>query len=380
MIVGVPREIKIGERRVALTPAGAAALRARDVPVLVERGAGLGAGFTDDEYAAAGAALADRATVFRESKLIVKVKEPVADEPDLLHTGQTLFCYLHLAAAPELAHRLVGHGLVAIAYETVELPDGSLPLLAPMSAVAGRLAVQVGAALLQSDHAGRGVLLGGVPGVPPATVVVLGAGTVGRHAAQMAVGLGARVVALNRGVAALDELDRRYAGRVETLVANPETIARAVRQADLLIGAVLVPGARAPALVSRGMVGTMPPGSVIVDVAVDQGGCVETIRPTTHEAPTYEQDGVIHYGVTNMPALVPRTATLALTNATLPYVLALAIQGVCGALRADPTLARGLTIWDHCVPYGPTAEALGLPHANLATVLAGAPPFAMIHQ
>jgi alanine dehydrogenase len=380
MLVGVPREIKTGERRVALTPAGAAALHAREVHVLVERAAGLGSGFADAEYAAAGAIVADRATVFHDSMLLVKVKEPVEDEPELLHAGQTLFCYLHLAAVPELARRLIGHGLIAIAYETVELPDGSLPLLAPMSAVAGRLAVQVGATLLQSDHGGRGVLLGGVPGVPPATVVVLGAGTVGGHAVQMAVGLGARVLVLNRGVAALADLDHRYSGRLETVVANPTAIAGAVREADLLIGAVLEPGARAPKLVSRAMVETMPAGSVIVDVAVDQGGCVETIRPTTHAEPTYVEAGVIHYAVPNMPALAPRTATLALTNATLPYVLALATQGVPVALSTDPALARGLTIWDQCVPYAPTAEALSLPHADVATVLAGAPPFAALHQ
>jgi alanine dehydrogenase len=221
------------------------------------------------------------------------------------------------------------------------------------------------------------VLLGGVPGVPPATVVVLGAGTVGRHAIQMAVGLGARVRVLNRGVAALAALDAEYAGRVETQVADPDALAQAVREADLLVGAVLLPGARAPALVSRAMVHTMPAGSAIVDVAVDQGGCVETIRPTTHAAPTYVEEGVIHYGVTNMPALVPRTATLALTNATLPYVLALATEGAVAALHADPALARGLTIWDHAVPYAPTAQALGLPTTDAAAVLAGAAPLAL---
>ncbi|HWP29427.1 MAG TPA: alanine dehydrogenase [Chloroflexota bacterium] len=374
MRVGVPREIKVGERRVGLTPDGVAALRARGIEVLVEHGAGLGSGFTDEAYAAAGARLVERATVFGESELLVKVKEPVSDEPELLQPGQTLFCYLHLAGLPDLARRLLGRGLLAIAYEQVQRPDGSLPLLAPMSAIAGRLAVQVGATLLQSDHGGRGVLLGGVAGVPPATVVVLGAGTVGSHAVRTAVGLGARVIVVNRSTPRLEALDQLYAGRVETLVPAGERLAHVVQSADLLIGAVLVPGARAPVLVSRAMVEAMQPGSVIVDVAVDQGGCVATTRPTTHEAPTYVEAGVIHYAVPNMPALVPRTATLALTNSTLPYVLALATAGVPAALRADPALARGVVIWDDQVPSAPVAEALGLPAADLATLLAGPAP------
>ncbi|HWP28134.1 MAG TPA: alanine dehydrogenase [Chloroflexota bacterium] len=373
MLVGVPREIKTGERRVAVTPAGVATLRAHNVRVLVERGAGVGSGFGDEAYAAAGATLADRATVFGEADLIVKVKEPVGDEPELLRAGQTLFCYLHLAALPELAGRLLRRGLIAIAYETVELPDGSLPLLAPMSAIAGRLAVQVGATLLQADQGGRGVLLGGVPGVAPSTVAVLGTGTVGRHAIQMAVGLGARILALNHRLPSLATLDAAYAGRVETIITNTETVATAVRQADLVVGAVLVRGARPPTLVTREMVRSMAPGAVIVDVAVDQGGCVETIHPTTHEAPTYVAEGVVHYGVTNMPALVPRTATLALTNATLPYVIALATQGTLAALRADPGLARGLTIWEDHITYAPTAAALGLPAADPAALLGLAP-------
>src|SRR5581483_11498138 len=270
-VVGVPKEIKVGERRVALTPDGARTLRSRGARVFVERGAGEGSGFPDDEYAAAGAHLLDRATVFGASDLVVKVKEPVDDEPDLLHAGQTLFCYLHLAAAPALARRLLDRGLIAVAYETVQAPDGSLPLLMPMSQITGRLAVQLGAALLQSDHGGRGVLLGGVPGVPPGTVVVLGAGTVGSNAVQVAVGLGARVIAVDRSPAALAALDRAYHGRTETLVGTADAIAQAVGEADLVIGAVLVPGARAPVIVSRAMVQSMAAGSVIVDVAVDQG-------------------------------------------------------------------------------------------------------------
>lgn len=376
-VVGVPREIKVGERRVALTPDGARALQADGAEVLVERGAGEGSGFTDDAYAAVGATLADRATVFGESDLVVKVKEPVEDEPELLHAGQTLFCYLHLAAAPDLARRLLGRGLLAVAYETVQAPDGSLPLLTPMSQITGRLAVQVGAGLLQSDCGGRGVLLGGVPGVPPGTVVVLGAGTVGSNAIQIAVGLGARVIAIDRSPTALAALDRMYQGRVETLVSSPDAVARAVAGADLVVGAVLVPGARAPIVVTRPMVEAMAPGSVIVDVAVDQGGCVATTRPTTHHAPTYVKAGVIHYAVTNMPALVPRTATLALTNVTLPHVQALATQGTLPALRGDAALARGLTIWDNHLVSAPTAAALGLPAAEGSTLLRGHAPLAM---
>jgi alanine dehydrogenase len=376
-VVGIPREIKIGERRVALTPDGARALGASGARVLVERGAGVGSGFADDAYAAAGATLVDRAAVFGDSDLVVKVKEPLDDEPERLHAGQTLFCYLHLAAAPELARRLLARGLVAIAYETVQATDGSLPLLAPMSAITGRLAVQVGAGLLQSDHGGRGVLLGGVPGVPPGSVVVLGAGTVGTNAVQIAVGLGARVLVVDRNPAALARLDAVYQGRVETLVGAAEAIGRAVRGADLVVGAVLVPGARAPVLVSRAMVEAMAPGSAIVDVAVDQGGCVATTRPTTHAQPTYVEAGVVHYAVPNMPALVPRTATLALTNVTLPYVQALAAEGAPAALRADPALARGLTIWDHRLTCAATAAALGLPAAEPAAILAGPPSLAL---
>jgi len=360
-VVGVPKEIKVGERRVALTPDGARALHSRGASVFIERGAGEGSGFADDEYAAADARLVDRATVFGASDLVVKVKEPVSDEPDLLHPGQTLFCYLHLAAAPSLTRRLLDRGLIAVAYETVQAPDGSLPLLMPMSQITGRLAVQVGAALLQSDHGGRGILLGGVPGGRPGTIVVLGAGTVGSNAIQVAVGLGARVIAVDRSAAALTALDRTYHGRIETLVGNADTITEIVAQADLVIGAVLVPGARAPVVVTRSMVQSMAAGSVIVDVAVDQGGCVATTRPTTHEAPTYVEAGVLHYAVTNMPALAPRTATRALTNATLPFVEALASLGSPTALQADPTLAHGLTIWDDQVVCAPTAAALGLP-------------------
>ncbi|MBX5491437.1 MAG: alanine dehydrogenase [Chloroflexi bacterium] len=369
MRVGVPRETKTGEQRVALTPGGAATLRAHGVPVLVEYGAGEGSGFSDEAYAAAGARLVDRATLFAESELVVKVKEPVGDEPELLHAGQVLFAYLHLAAAPELARRLLARGIVAIAYELVRLPDGTMPLLVPMSMIAGRLAVQVGSSLLQRDHGGRGVLLGGMPGVLPGTVVVLGAGTVGSQAVQVAVGLGARVVAVDRHPRPLMALDQRYGGRVETLISEAAALERLLPGADLVVGAVLAPGGRAPVVVSRAMVRTMPPGSVIVDVAVDQGGCIETTRPTSHAAPTYVDEGVIHYAVPNMPALVPRTATLALTNATLPYVLALATQGLMPALQADPALARGVTIWRDRLTCAPTAAAVGLPATDIDMVL-----------
>jgi len=371
VIVGVPREVKIGERRVALTPEGAASLRSSGARVLVERGAGRGSGFADEDYAAVGAAVVERSAVFGESDLVVKVKEPIGEEPELLRPGQTLFCYLHLAAEPRLARRLLNRGVIAIAYETVQLSDGSLPLLAPMSAITGRLAVQVGASLLQSDHGGRGVLLGGVMGVPPGTVVVLGAGTVGTHAVRVAVGLGARVVAIDRRASALEAIDRAFGGAVETRVSTPEVVAGAVAEADLVVGAVLVPGARAPMVVSREMVQSMVAGSAIVDVAVDQGGCVATTRPTSHETPTYVEEGVTHYAVPNIPALVPRTATLALTRTTLPYVQAIASLGTCDAVLSDPALAHGLTIWDDRVVCAPTAAALGLPATDPDLILSG---------
>jgi alanine dehydrogenase len=371
--VGIPREIKTGETRVALTPAGARALTEAGAKVLVEHQAGEASGFPDADYAAAGARLVERARLYGDSELIVKVKEPVDDEPDLLHAGQTLFCYLHLAALPDLARRLLGRGLVAIAYETVQLPDGSLPLLAPMSAITGRLAVQVGAALLQSDNGGRGVLLGGVPGVLPGKVVVLGAGNVGSNAVRVAAGLGARVVAVDRGPRALAALEQAHGGRIETLVPQGDGVAAVARDADLVIGAVLVPGARAPVLLSREAVAAMPRGSVIVDVAIDQGGCVATTRPTSHADPTYVEEGVIHYGVPNVPALVPRTSTLALTNVTLPSLLALATLGVHAALQADPALAAGLTLWGERVCNARTADALGLPATTPAAALASAP-------
>jgi alanine dehydrogenase len=359
MVVGVPREIKTGEQRVALTPAGARALADAGQRVLVEPGAGRGSGIANAEYAAAGAALVPVDRVWAEAELILKVKEPTPPEYGRLRAGQALFTYLHLAAAPELARALVESGTIAIAYETVQREDGSLPLLVPMSEVAGRLAVQEGAYYLGAAHGGRGILLAGVPGVPRGNVVVLGAGTAGLNAAKTAVGLGADVSVLDVNLDRLRHLDDLFRGQVVTLASNSFNIAQVTRRADLLIGAVLVAGARAPVLVDKDMVERMKHGSVIVDIAVDQGGCVATIRPTTLLEPIYEVSGVVHYGVANMPALVPRTSTFALTNATLPYVVALAGRGVSAAVQADPALARGVNIWKGRVVHPAVAEALG---------------------
>jgi alanine dehydrogenase len=359
MIVGVPREIKTGEQRVALTPAGARALADAGQRVLVEPGAGRGSGIANAEYAAAGAALVPVDRVWAEAELILKVKEPTPPEYGRLRAGQALFTYLHLAAAPELARALVESRTIAIAYETVQREDGSLPLLVPMSEVAGRLAVQEGAYYLGAAHGGRGILLAGVPGVPRGNVVVLGAGTAGLNAAKTAVGLGADVSVLDVNLDRLRHLDDLFRGQVVTLASNRFNIAQVTRRADLLIGAVLVTGARAPVLVDKDMVERMKHGSVIMDIAVDQGGCVATIRPTTLLEPIYEVSGVVHYGVANMPALVPRTSTFALTNATLPYVVALAGRGVSAAVQADPALARGVNIWKGRVVHPAVAEALG---------------------
>ncbi|HXH85099.1 MAG TPA: alanine dehydrogenase [Candidatus Tectomicrobia bacterium] len=358
MIVGVPREIKPGEQRVALTPAGARALREAGHTVVVESGAGAGSSIRDEDYAAVGAALVPVDEVWTRADLVVKVKEPVPEEYPRLRAGQILFTYLHLAPAPALARALQRADVVAIAYETVQRADGSLPLLAPMSEVAGRLAVQEGAFYLTRARGGRGILLAGVPGVPPGNVVVLGAGTVGVNAARIALGLGADVSILDVNLDRLRAVDDLFHGRVITLMSNTFNIEQVVRRADLLIGAVLVAGARAPVLVSREMMGTMKEGAVIVDVAVDQGGSVETIRPTTLLDPTYVVAGVVHYGVANMPALVPRTSTFALTNATLPYVLELAGRGAAAAVRGNAALARGVNIWRGRTVHPAVAQAL----------------------
>lgn len=359
MVVGVPREIKPGEQRVALTPAGAQALVERGHRVLVECQAGAGSGFRDDEYAKVGAVPASVGEVWAEADLVLKVKEPLGEEHGRLRAGQVLFTYLHLAPAPELTGVLRRAGVIALAYETVQRADGSLPLLTPMSEVAGRLAVQEGAFYLGRAHGGRGILLSGVPGVPRGNVVILGAGTVGVNAAKAAVGLGADVAILDVNVDRLRWADDLFRGQVVTLYSSSYNVAEVVRRADLLIGAVLVPGARAPRLVTEAMVATMKEGAVIVDVAVDQGGCVETIHPTTLLEPVYRVSGVVHYGVANMPALVPRTSTFALTNATLPYVLALADLGVVRAVREDPVLARGVNVWRGAVVHPGVAASLG---------------------
>ncbi|MBI4247653.1 MAG: alanine dehydrogenase, partial [Candidatus Rokubacteria bacterium] len=327
MIVGVPKEIKPGEQRVALTPAGARALAEHGHRVLVEREAGLGSGIRDDEYVKVGASLASAEQVWAGADLVLKVKEPLAEEYGRLRAGQVLFTYLHLAPAPELTRALRRAEVIALAYETVQRADGSLPLLTPMSEVAGRLAVQEGAYHLGRVQDGRGILLSGVPGVPPGNVVILGAGTVGLNAAKTAVGLGADVAILDVNLDRLRYVDDLFGSRIVTLYSSSFNIAEAVRRADLLIGAVLVAGARAPVLVTEEMVATMKEGAVIVDVAVDQGGSVATIHPTTLLEPTYRVSGVVHYGVANIPALVPRTSTFALTNATLPYALELADKG-----------------------------------------------------
>ena len=358
MRIGIPREIKPQENRVALTPAGAHALCGAGHEVLVERSAGAGCGFADEAYAAEGAQLAaDAGEVFDRADMILKVKEPIAAEFPLLKAGRILFTYLHLAADPAQTQALLESGISAIAYETVQLADGALPLLAPMSEVAGRMSIQVGAYALENHNGGRGVLIGGIPGVRPAKVVILGGGSVGANAAQMAVGLGGDVVLLDINPARLAQLDLAFQGRLKTLISNPYAIREELRDADLVVGAVLVTGARAPHLISREHLKTMRPGSVIVDVAIDQGGCAESSRPTTHDDPTYLEEGVVHYCVTNMPGAVARTSTLGLTNATLPYVLRLAEHGL-EALGHDPALAAGLNIHEGRIRHAAVAQAM----------------------
>ncbi|MCL4424275.1 MAG: alanine dehydrogenase [Firmicutes bacterium] len=373
MIVGVPREIKNNENRVAITPAGVQAMTRDGHQVVVEKNAGLGSGFSDDDYRQAGAEiLQDARAVFRTADMIMKVKEPLPSEYDLFSEGQVLFTYLHLAPERELTRKLMEKMIVAIAYETVQLDDGSLPLLTPMSEVAGRMAVQIGAQYLEKVYGGRGVLLGGVPGVPPANVVIVGGGIVGMNAAKMAVGMGAQVTILDISADKLRYLDDVFQGRLVTLMSNSYNIAQAVRRADLLVGAVLIPGARAPKLVTEEMIKTMKPGSVVVDVAIDQGGSIETVdRVTTHADPTYVKHGVIHYSVANMPGAVPRTSTLALTNVTLPYALQLANKGYERALRENRALARGVNVFNGFVTYKAVAEAHSLPYRPLEEFLNG---------
>jgi alanine dehydrogenase len=360
MRIGVPKEIKVHEYRVGLVPAAVRELTTGGHEVLVQSGAGAGVGCSDDDYRGAGAKVAaDADAVFKDSQLIVKVKEPQLAECGKLRPGQVLFTYLHLAADRAQAQALVKSLCVAIAYETVTCPDGSLPLLTPMSEVAGRMAVQVGAQYLLQANGGRGILLGGVPGVAPAKVVVIGAGVAGTNAIEMAHGLRANVIAIDRSIRRLRELDVQFHGAVRTLYSTAEAIETFVADADLVVGAVLLPGAAAPKLVSGAMIRRMRPGSVVVDVAIDQGGCFETSRPTTHAAPTYVVDGVIHYCVTNMPGAVPRTSAFALNNATLPYVRALADKGWERATSEDRGLAAGLNIVNGRVVHPAVAKELG---------------------
>ena len=360
MRIGVPTEVKNEERRVGLTPESTAELARRGHEICVQRGAGVGAGYSDEEYVTHGAAVADTAEeVFEAAELIVKVKEPQAAERARLRPGHTLFAFLHLAPDPAQADDLLASGATAIAYESVTGPGGSLPLLAPMSQVAGRMSVQAGARCLEAAAGGRGVLLGGVPGVPAAEVAVVGGGTVGRNAVEMAVGLGASVTVLDRDPAVLESLAARFGSALRTLYSGPTALDAAVLGADLVIGAVLVPGDRTPRLVTAEMVKGMRPGSVIVDVAIDQGGCAETSRPTTHAEPTYTVDEVVHYCVANMPGAVPRTSTQALNNATLPHVVRLADLGVEEACEADPGLRAGLTVKAGRITEPTVARALG---------------------
>jgi alanine dehydrogenase len=371
MKIGVPKEIKTNENRIALVPAGAEALVAAGHSVFIERSAGEGSGFSDELYTRVGAAIApDADTVWREAEMILKVKEPIAPEWPRIRKGQVLFTYFHFAADEALTRAHLKSGAVCIAYETVELPTRELPLLTPMSEVAGRMAVQEGAKYLEKLYGGRGVLLGGVPGVAPAKVVVLGGGIVGINAAKMAAGLGATVVVLDISLERLRYLSDVMPANVVLIHSNRHNILEQLASADLVVGAVLVTGANAPRLVRREDLRLMRPGSVIVDVAIDQGGCVETIHATTHENPTYVVDGVIHYGVANMPGGVPRTSTLALTNATFPYALQLANKGWKQALASQPALLKGLNIVDGQVTYPGVAEAFGIAYEDPAKFVA----------
>jgi alanine dehydrogenase len=373
VVVGVPREIKDNEYRVAVTPAGVRELEVAGHQVLVETGAGDGSSIPDKAYVKYGAEIVDSAAEVWSADLILKVKEPVPDEYDLLREDQVLFTYLHLAAGRELTEVLAQRKVAAVAYETVQLPDGRLPLLAPMSEVAGRMAPQVGAHYLERENGGRGVLLGGVSGVHPARVVVLGAGMAGSNSAWIAAGMEAEVVIIDKDVDKLRLVDQIHKGRILTVTSNRAAIEYHVERADLLIGAVLLPGARAPVLVTEEMVASMRLGSVVVDISVDQGGCVETIEMTTHSVPTYVRHDVVHYGVGNMPGAVPRTSTYALTNVTLPYAVAIAERGLEDAVREDPVLARGVNVYGGAVTNAAVAEAHEMDPVPLSSAIPGAP-------
>ena len=370
MLIGVPKEIKTNENRVALVPAGAESLTGAGHTVYVEQGAGLGSGFPDESYTAAGATILPSADeVWERADMIMKVKEPIAVEWPRMRRDQLIYTYFHFAAAEELTRAVIESGAVALAYETVELATHELPLLTPMSEVAGRMAVQEGAKYLEKHFGGSGILLGGVPGVAPGEVVIIGGGVVGINAAKMAAGLGAHVTILDISLDRLRYLDDVLPANVDTAYSNRFNILDAIRRADLVVGAVLLPGAKAPHLIKRADLKLMKPGSVIVDVAVDQGGCVETIKPTTHEQPTYFVDGILHYAVANMPGGVPRTSTLALTNATLPYAIRLAREGWKAACRKDPALKLGLNVVGGKVVYPGVAEAFGLELVDVESVL-----------
>jgi alanine dehydrogenase len=370
MLVGVPTEIKNHEYRVAITPAGVNELVRHGHDVVVQAGAGVGSSISDDEYSAAGAKIVpDHDHVWGEAEMVMKVKEPIAEEYGRMRSGQLLFTYLHLAANRDCTQALLDRGVTGIAYETVQLPNGALPLLAPMSEVAGRIAPQVGAYHLMAQGGGRGTLMGGVSGVYAAKVVVIGAGVSGMNAAAIALGMQAEVLLLDRNIDKLRDADRIYQGHLQTVASNSFEVERAVVDADLVIGAVLVPGAKAPTVVSNELVARMKPGSVLVDIAIDQGGCFEDSRPTTHAEPTFRVHESVFYCVANMPGAVPHTSTYALTNVTLPYAVSLADRGWQDALRADPALALGLNTHDGALVSAPVAASHGLPHRELADVL-----------
>lgn len=372
MLIGIPKEIKPNENRVAIIPAGVEALNKKGHSVFIETEAGIGSGFSDEDYRNVGATILNTpAEIFQKADLVLKVKEPLPPEYELFKENQLLFTYLHLAAELKLTEALIKKRVTAIAYETIQLEDGSLPLLTPMSEVAGRMAVQIGAMLLEKHYGGKGLLLGGVPGTHPAKVLILGGGIVGTNAAKIALGFGADVTILDINLDRLRYLDDIFQGRVKTLMSNTYNIREEAKNADLLIGAVLIPGAKAPRLVTEAMVKEMQPGSVIVDVAIDQGGSIETIdRVTTHANPAYEKHGVIHYSVANMPGAVARTSTFALTNSTLPYLLTLANKGFLNAIKADPALAKGVNVMQGHVTYQSVAEAHNLTYHPLMDLCA----------
>ena len=370
MLIGVPKEIKDNENRVAITPAGVHAFKLTGHQVVVEKSAGEGSGIDDEEYIEAGAKILDSAADVWNADMIIKVKEPIACEYEFFKPGQIIFTYFHLAKEPELTRALIEKQVVAIAYETIQLDNGSLPLLIPMSEVAGRMAIQIGAQFLEKHYGGKGILLGGVPGVPPSRVTIIGGGIVGVNAAKMAVGLGADVTIVERSAQRLREIDDLFSGRVKTLMSNPYNIAASVAQSDLLIGAVLIPGARAPHLVTESMVKAMSPGSVIVDVAVDQGGSIETIdRVTTHSEPTYMKHGVVHYAVANIPGAVARSSTFALTNVTLGYALEIANKGYFKAIRENRSLRKGVNVINGKLTYKAVAESLNIMYTALEEAL-----------